>query len=82
MKSKVLEIRPPYEYIGPDEIDAENPRHKLARDSVIQEHFHRVHSGEVTFWARLLYPTLTLVDKRHMQPRPKCPERFQLLRPH
>ena len=77
MKSKFLGIRPPYEYIGPDEIDADNPRHKLARDSVIQEHFHGVHSGEVIFWARLLYPTLTLVDNRHMQPRPKCLEVFE-----
>ncbi len=77
MKSKVLEIRPPYEYLGPDEIDAENPRHKLARDSVIQEHSVGVHSAEVIFWARLLYPTLTLVDNRHMLPRPKCLEVFE-----
>jgi hypothetical protein len=77
MKSKVLEIRPPYEYIGQDELDPENPRHKLARDSVIQEHSKGVHSAEVIYWARLLYPTLTLVDNRHMLPRPKSLEVFE-----
>ena len=36
-----------------------------------------VHSAEVIYWARLLYPTLTIVDNRHMQPRPKSLEVFE-----
>ena len=77
MKSKVLEIRPPYEFVPETEVNSDNPRHKPAKDSVIQELSSGKHSAEVIFWARLLHPTVRMVDRRHMMPRPKCLEVFE-----
>ena len=67
----------PYDFVAETEVNSDNPRHKLAKDSAIQELSSGKHSAEVIFWARLLHPTVRMVDCRHMMPRPKCLEVFE-----
>eukprot|EP00969_Alexandrium_andersonii_P004053 175914-Alexandrium_andersonii.AAC.1 len=77
MKGKVLEIRPPYEFLVSGEVDTQNPRHKVADDTVIQELSAGKHSAELIFWTRLLFPTLTFGNSRHLQPTLRCLKVFE-----
>jgi hypothetical protein len=71
MSDKVLEVRPPYEFVPEHEISADNPRQKLADNRIMQAADRNMFGAELLWWCRLLFPTLPIGNSRHMMPRPR-----------
>ena len=65
MRNKILEIRPPWEWVAEPEPDT---RQRKADKAIAMAAADNEYGGETLFWARALFPILALSTSRHLAP--------------